>query len=126
MVLLKDTHLSASKKTIPKLIAAANHTTSFTKKIELEVQTLKDAIAAAQSKVDIIMLDNMSPAKVKSTIAKIKELQGSENLPLFEASGNITLKNVAEYAKSGVNIISTSQITFHPQEKIDISLEIVE
>jgi nicotinate-nucleotide pyrophosphorylase (carboxylating) len=126
MVLLKDTHLNASKMHITHLIAAANQATSFTKKIELEVQTPKDAITAAESKVDIIMLDNMSPAEIKSTITKIKELLDAKNLPIFEASGNITLKNVVEYAKTGVNIISTSQITFHPQEKIDISLEIVE
>ena len=125
MVLLKDTHLAASKQKIPKLIENAKKSISFSKKIELEVQTPNDAIEAAQSKVDIVMFDNMSPEKIKSTIIKIKELMGLENVPIFEASGNITLKNVAEYAKSGVNIISTSQITFHPSQKIDISLEII-
>ncbi len=125
MVLLKDTHLTASKLPIQELIATAKKYTSFSKKIEMEVQTPKDAIAAAKSKVDIIMFDNMSPSKIKSTIKKIKESIGTEITPIFEASGNITLKNVSEYAKSGVNIISTSQITFHPKEKIDISLEII-
>ena len=126
MVLLKDTHLTASKLPIQELIATAKKYTSFSKKIEMEVQTPKDAIAAAKSKVDIIMFDNMSPSKIKSTIKKIKESIGTEITPIFEASGNITLKNVSEYAKTGVNIISTSQITFHPKEKIDISLEIIQ
>ena len=74
MVLLKDTHLAASKKSIPDLIAEARSSTSFSKKIELEVQTPKDALAAAESKVDIVMFDNMSPVKIKSTIAKITKL----------------------------------------------------
>lgn len=125
MVLLKDTHLAAYKHNISEMIEEAKKTTSFSKKIEVEVETSEDALIAAQSKADIIMLDNMKPAKIKTTIASIKEALGEEKLPIFEASGNITLKNVAEYAKSGVNIISTSQITFHPQERIDISLEII-
>jgi len=125
MVLLKDTHLSASKQTIPDLIASAKLKTSFSKKIEIEVQTPKDALLAAQSEADIVMFDNMSPKTIKSTITKIKKSTSTPHIPIFEASGNITLDTVLEYANCGVNIISTSQITFHLQEKIDISLEII-
>lgn len=125
MVLLKDTHLYAFKQKIPELIKKAKNMTSFSKKIEIEVQNQKDAIIAAKAKADIIMFDNMSPEKIKSTISQINEIIGPDNRPIFEASGNITIKNVAAYAQCGVDIISTSQITFHPQEKIDISLEII-
>jgi nicotinate-nucleotide pyrophosphorylase (carboxylating) len=125
MVLLKDTHLAAFNHNIPELIATAKKTTSFSKKIEIEVQTSEDALIAAQSGADIVMFDNMRPKDIKSSIALIVKTLEKRNHPIFEASGNVTLKNVSEYATSGVDIISTSQITFHPKEKIDISLEIL-
>jgi nicotinate-nucleotide pyrophosphorylase (carboxylating) len=125
MVLLKDTHLAAFNHNIAELITTAKKTTSFSKKIEIEVQTNEDALIAAQSGADIIMFDNMIPVEIKSAIKIITKTLGKSKLPIFEASGNITLNNVSEYATSGVDIISTSQITFHPQQKIDISLEIL-
>ncbi len=124
MVLLKDTHLKVYNHNIQELVASAKEKTSFSKKIELEVQTPEDALIAARSEVDIIMFDNMKPSEIKTTIEGIKSALGKDKLPLFEASGNITLKNVEDYANSGVDIISTSQLTILPKEKIDISLEI--
>ncbi|MBN2154755.1 MAG: carboxylating nicotinate-nucleotide diphosphorylase [Candidatus Lokiarchaeota archaeon] len=126
MVLIKDTHIAASNRTIPDLVAFAKSQTSFSKKIEIEVQTAKIAILAARSGVDILMFDNMKPSIIKSTIQKIVTELGNQRIPIFEASGNITLENVSEYIESGVDVISTSQITFHPEKSIDISLEIMD
>jgi len=72
------------------------------------------------------MFDNMTPESIKSTIITIKKIGEEKNLslPIFEASGNITLNNFEEYVKSGVNIISTSEITMFPPKRLDVSLKI--
>jgi nicotinate-nucleotide pyrophosphorylase (carboxylating) len=126
MVLIKDTHLDACSHKIPELLKKAKLETSFSKKIEIEVENNEDAIAAASNGADIIMLDNMSPKMVKSVINNIKEyiLNNNKPMPLIEVSGNLTDKNIIEYAESGADILSTSQITMFPHLKVDISLKI--
>lgn len=44
---------------------------------------------------------------------------------MIEASGNITLENIEEIAKTGVDIISVGSIT-HSVKSLDISLDFVE
>jgi len=126
MVMLKDTHLDAAKMNIYQMLEFAREHTSFSKKIEIEVEKSEDAIIAFESKADIIMFDNMTPESIKSTIITIKKIGEEKNLslPIFEASGNISLNNFEEYVKSGVNIISTSEITMFPPKRLDVSLKI--
>lgn len=126
MVLIKDTHLDAIGHKIPDLLKKARLQTSFSKKIEIEVENNEDALAAVANDVDIIMLDNMNPELVKTVINNIKKYTTTDkkNMPLIEVSGNLTNENILDYVKSGVNILSTSQITMFPHLKVDISLKI--
>jgi nicotinate-nucleotide pyrophosphorylase (carboxylating) len=130
MVLLKDTHLDAimfQNNSLEDIVKKAKTKVSFSKKVEIEVENGIHALKAAKAGADIIMFDNMKPAEIKETIGKIKKLTAGDNQnmgPIFEASGNITLENVLEYAKTGVNIISSSEITLYPPIKVDLSLKI--
>jgi nicotinate-nucleotide pyrophosphorylase (carboxylating) len=126
MVLIKDTHLDVCNHKIDVLLQKAKNKTSFSKKIEIEVENNEDAIAAATNGADIIMLDNMNPEKVQLVIKNIKEYTSKNKkiMPLIEVSGNLTDQNIIDYAKSGVDILSTSQITMFPHLKVDISLKI--
>jgi nicotinate-nucleotide pyrophosphorylase (carboxylating) len=126
MVMLKDTHLDAAKMDISQMLKYARDQTSFSKKIEIEVEKPEDAILAFESNADIIMFDNMTPENIKSTIVEIKKIceERHLHLPVFEASGNITLENFEDYSKTGVNIISTSEITMFPPKRLDVSLKI--
>lgn len=129
MILLKDTHLDAimfQNSSLGEIIKKAKLKVSFSKKVEVEVENGNHALEAAKAGADIIMFDNMKPDKIKETIEKIKKFaENNKNmLPIFEASGNITLKNVLDYAKTGVNIISSSEITLYPPIKVDLSLKI--
>ena len=121
MVLIKDNH-KAVVGSISKAIELAKEKCSFTKKVEIEVETTEDAIIASSSGADIIMLDNMLPDDIKKTIATIEKENLRKNV-LIEASGGIDEDNILEYAKSGVDIISVGFIT-HSVSSLDISLAI--
>lgn len=122
MVLIKDNHLAMAGN-LETVIERAKQKVSFSKKIEVEVTKIADALKAAEAGADIIMLDNFSPIQIKKTIEALKKNGVSEKI-LTEASGKITEENLLEYAHTGVNVISLGELT-HSAKALDISLEIV-
>jgi nicotinate-nucleotide pyrophosphorylase (carboxylating) len=121
MILIKDNHLALSKN-IETAVKQTKQKASFSKKIEVEVKSVADALKAAKAGADIVMLDNFSPKKIKETIEALKKLGLSEKI-LTEASGGITEQNLEEYAQTQVNIISLGELT-HSTRALDISMEI--
>lgn len=102
--------------------------------IEIEVESLKDAIKAAEyfkllMKKDkkitpcIIMLDNFSPKLATKTMRLLKE-KGLYNKILVEASGDITPKNISEYRDAGVDVVSMGYLTHSPRA-LDLSQLII-
>ena len=116
-VLIKDNHLALIGR-VREAVLLAKKVTSFTKKIEVEVTSYEQAIEACRAGADAILLDNMKPDEI---IPIVKELKGKI---LIEASGGITPENVADYAKTQVDIISSGYIT-HSSRSLDLSLDIV-
>ncbi|WP_321112238.1 carboxylating nicotinate-nucleotide diphosphorylase [Halorussus salinisoli] len=112
MVMVKDNHVAEMG-----LEAAVRHfreRKSFATKIEVEVESPEEGIRAAKAGADIVLLDNMPPARVE---------EGVEMLPdgvLAEASGGIGLSDVPEYAATGVDVISMGSLT-HSAETVDLS-----
>ena len=117
-IMIKDNHL-AVEKSIEEILRKAKKTRG---KIEIEVETEKDAILCARMGADIIMLDNFSPEKIKKTVNKLTELK-LRNKVVLEASGRINSKNITKYAKTNVDMISVGSIT-NSVNGIDLSLEI--
>jgi nicotinate-nucleotide pyrophosphorylase (carboxylating) len=119
-ILIKDNHIAlvGDVKTALKMAKAY---ASFTKKIEIEVENIEDALAAAVTGVDIIMLDNMDPWEVRNVISALEKRNLRNNI-LIEVSGGINPDNIIEYAETGVDIISTGYIT-HSVKSLDMSLE---
>ena len=118
MIMIKDNHL-AVEKSIESILRKAKKTRG---KIEIEVETQRDAILCAQMGADIIMLDNFSPVQIKNTIKRLIEL-GLRKKVVLEASGRINSKNIASYGKTNVDMISVGSIT-NSVNGIDLSLEI--
>ena len=118
MIMIKDNHL-AVEKSIEDVLRKAKKTRG---KIEIEVETLNDAILCAEMGADIIMLDNFSPNQIKKTIKKLSELK-LRNKVTLEASGRINSKNITKYAETNVDMISVGSIT-NSVDGIDLSLEI--
>lgn len=127
MVLIKDNHLKLiSYCEIKKVIDSVKKRISKSVKIEVEVDTLDSFKKIYDCKADIIMLDNMSPDKMKKAVKWIKKqkaLAKSKKI-ILEASGGINLSNIKEIAKTGVDLISIGEIT-HSAPALDTSLEII-
>ena len=118
MIMIKDNHLAVGKS-IEDILEKAKKTAG---KIEIEVESQKDAILCAKLGADIIMLDNFSPDRIKKTIKKLTELR-LRNKVILEASGRINSKNIARYARTNVDMISVGNVT-NSVDGIDLSLEI--
>lgn len=76
-----------------------------TKPITVEVDNYDDALKIARAGVDVIQLDKFSPADIKKLSKEI--IKGNAVVKLA-AAGDIVLKNVQEYARSGADILVTS------------------
>ncbi|MEM3712505.1 MAG: carboxylating nicotinate-nucleotide diphosphorylase [Thermoproteota archaeon] len=122
MILIKENHLKYFGS-VREAVRKAKEVASFSSKIEVEVSNAEEAVEAAETGADIIMLDNCTPEKVKSAI-KMLEQKGLRNKVLVEVSGGIKLENLEDYVKTGADIISSGELT-HSAKIIDISLEVV-
>ncbi len=119
MVLIKDNHLVALQNEKPNAIAAAvaRARKKFPKlKVEVEADTLEQVAQAADAGADIILLDNMTPAQLRSAV---KIIRGRAQT---EASGGVNLKTVRAIAQTGVDFISVGAIT-HSARAVDIGLD---
>ena len=123
MVLIKDNHIATCKSPLDALLKAKENT-SFSKKIEIEVESLEDAVECVKNGADIVMLDNMNPDEVKEVIGQLENLNIRQN-SLIEVSGGITEKTILDYAKLGVDIISIGALT-HASRSLNFSLNIEE
>jgi len=117
-VLIKDNHIKAVGS-IKEAIRRARESIPHTMKIEVEVKTMDEFEEAIEAGADIIMLDHFGLDEMKKAVGV------ASGKALIEASGNITLENIEEIAKTGVDIISVGAIT-HSVKSLDISLDFVE
>jgi nicotinate-nucleotide pyrophosphorylase (carboxylating) len=113
MVLIKDNHI-ATAGGITQAVTQVWATDTMKRLIEVEVKNFEELREALSLKVDRILLDNMD---IKTLREAVRFTAG--RVPL-EASGNITLKNVAAVAATGVDMISIGALT-HSVRALDIS-----
>ena len=116
-ILIKDNHIAVAggiKQALEQAHAFAGPLTA----IELEVDTLAQLSEALECSPlpHVIMLDNMTPEQLNTSVA----LVGGRCL--LEASGNITAETILTVAQTGVDFISTSQIT-QSAPALDLSLD---
>ena len=115
-VLIKDNHIAACGG-IKTAVARIRQRISHLMKIEVEVTTLDEAREALAVGVDIIMLDNMTPSKIREAVALINKRA------VVEVSGGVTDITLQELAKTGVDIISVGALT-HSARSVDLSMRI--
>ena len=118
MVMIKDNHLLVSNS-MEDIIKNARKRHKY---VEVEVENQRDAILAANSGATIVMLDNFSPEQIEKTITALQKKKLRDKVKL-EASGGINSKNIAAYAKTGVDMISVGSIT-NSVKGLDLSLEV--
>jgi nicotinate-nucleotide pyrophosphorylase (carboxylating) len=121
MIMLKDNHIDFAGG-IEKAIDDTHHylkKNNLNLKIEIETRTIEEVKQVVKhGKVNRIMLDNFTPAKITEALAVI------DNQYETEASGGITLQNINEYAQTGVDFISIGALTHHIKS-LDLSLKFI-
>jgi len=132
MILIKDNHI-ASTGSIKKAVEFTQeylNTPDFrlqfdctAEDIEIEVEVsnieqLKEAVGAG---IKRLLLDNQSAEQLRDMVKLSREMNPDI---ILEASGNVSLDNVADIASSGVDYISIGAIT-HSAVSADFSLNLI-
>jgi nicotinate-nucleotide pyrophosphorylase (carboxylating) len=115
VVLVKDNHIAAAgglASALQKLRSRVGHLV----RIEVEVDTLDQLEDALNFPIDAVLLDNMDVETLRKAVALVN------GRVVTEASGGVTLENVGEIAKTGVDLISVGALT-HSARSLDSSLE---
>jgi len=126
-VLIKDNHLAVRApnhmgETIAGLVREARSRISQEIPIQVEVEQVDYLEEVLASRPDVVLLDNMTVPMIHEAVARRDRLFGDRG-PALEASGGITLDNVAVVAETGVDRISIGALT-HSAPILDISLEV--
>ena len=114
-VLIKDNHLAALEGDVSVAISRARDIAPG-KPIEVECDTVDQVRAALDAGAEIIMLDNMSLAKLRESVALV------DGRAVTEASGGVTLQTVRAIAETGVDWISVGALT-HSAKALDLGLD---
>jgi nicotinate-nucleotide pyrophosphorylase (carboxylating) len=93
--------------------------------IEVECDRLDQVDEAVAAGATLVMCDNMSPEQVAAAVAAVRaHPRGASGAVLVEASGGITLANIAGYAAAGADVISVGALT-HSAPALDIGLDLL-
>lgn len=114
-VMLKDNHIGAAGG-VAQAVKMAKAYAPFVRKIEVEVETLDQVREAVEAGADIIMLDNMSDADMRTAVQLIAGRAQTE------CSGNVTVENIARLKDIGVDFVSSGALT-HSAPILDLSMK---
>ncbi len=115
-ILIKDNHIAVAGSVTAAYKAAeafAGHLVA----IEIEVTTLAELEEALAAGARIVLLDNMDNALLRQAVAI------TAGRAKLEASGGVKLERVRSIAETGVDYISTSQITMSATP-LDLGLDV--
>ena len=111
--LIKENHIAACGG-IAQAVATAKKNHSD-KTVEVEVESMDELQQALNAGADIIMLDNFTPTMIEQAVV------ATRNKAKLEVSGNMTIEILREYAKAGVDFISSGALTKNVHA-IDLSM----
>ncbi|MCH8917675.1 MAG: carboxylating nicotinate-nucleotide diphosphorylase [Proteobacteria bacterium] len=117
-VLIKDNHIAAAGS-LTATVERAKRATPVLTVIEVECDTLEQVAEAAESGVDMILLDNMDADLMKQAVAIVAKRCR------IECSGGVRLDTVREKAESGVDFISSGRMT-QSAPAVDIGLDFLD
>jgi nicotinate-nucleotide pyrophosphorylase (carboxylating) len=121
-LMFKDNHLAVLG--IAEAVASAKATWPG-RLVHVEAGDLDQVRQALAAGADAVLLDNMTPEEAKAAVdlAEVWAAEHGGRRPLLECSGGITIETAAAYAATGVDLLSTSQIT-QSAPALDIGLDI--
>jgi len=118
-VLIKDNHILAAGG-VAEAVRRAKAGSHHLMRIEVEVESLEDALSALDVGVDALLLDNFSVPQLREAV---RVLRARKRDLVLEASGGVSLETVASVAATGVDLVSCGALT-HQARSVDLSLEL--
>ncbi|MGK2949564.1 MAG: carboxylating nicotinate-nucleotide diphosphorylase [Acidimicrobiales bacterium] len=121
-IMFKDNHLALLG--IAEAVAAAKAAWPG-RLVHVEATTLDELEQALEAGADAVLLDNMTPEEATAAVAAAHAWadQHGGRRPLLECSGRITVDTAAAYSATGVDLLSTSQIT-QSAPALDLGLDV--
>ena len=113
-VMIKDNHLAGMS--IAELVRLARDRWPA-RTVHVECDRREQVVEAVDAGADALLLDNMTPDEVRACVELV------DCRCLVEASGGIELDTVADYAATGVDLLSVGRIT-NSAPVLDIGLDI--
>lgn len=117
-VMLKDNHIAFAGG-ITKAVEMVKSRLGHMVKIEVETETREQVLEAVEAGADVIMFDNFRPEEIKDLVNLVPKSI------ITEASGGISLENIAGFRGCGVNVISVGSVT-NGAKPLDISFNSTE
>ena len=121
-VLIKDNHVALAGG-VGAAVRRVRGRIPHGLKIEVEVDSLEQLEEALDANADIILLDNFNLVEIERAVARVRIRPADAWRPLLEVSGGVTLQNIPDLARTGVDIVSVGAIT-HSARAVDLSLDI--
>ncbi|WP_112248317.1 carboxylating nicotinate-nucleotide diphosphorylase [Kribbella monticola] len=85
--------------------------------IEVEVDTIEDALIAVEAGAELILLDNMAVPQLREAVQKV------DGRARLEASGGLTLDDARAVAETGVDYLAVGALT-HSAPVLDIAMDL--
>jgi len=119
--LIKDNHHDLARRPVAELVAELRRRHGQGFRVTVEARTAAEALAAAASGADVVMLDNLGPDEVSALAPRLRAAAPG---PLeLEASGGVAPADVARFAAAGVDRVSVGALT-HSAPALDLSLKL--
>lgn len=120
-VMIKDNHwqaLRAAGRTLADGLEAARALGAA--ELQVEVESLDQVAEACAAGATRLLIDNQSPDTVRDWTERARALRPGVQV---EATGGITLDTIGDYARAGVDFVSTGMLT-HSVRSADLGLEV--
>jgi nicotinate-nucleotide pyrophosphorylase (carboxylating) len=115
MVLIKDNHVDTAGS-VSEAVRRVRARWGDRFPIEVECRNTAEVEEALAAGVKMILLDNMTPARMSDEVSRI------HGRATVEASGNMSRETIPEASASGVDFISVGSLT-HSVRSFDFSLK---
>jgi nicotinate-nucleotide pyrophosphorylase (carboxylating) len=123
VAMVKDNHVVAAGGVAPAVRAVRERFPDVT--IQVEADTLEQAVEAVEIGARFLLLDNMPTPVLAATVAAVRAREAEVGRVELEATGNLTLDRAAEVAATGVDYLSVGALT-HSSPILDLALDLVE
>jgi nicotinate-nucleotide pyrophosphorylase (carboxylating) len=121
VAMIKDNHIVAAGSVAAAIEAVRRRFPEVA--IQVEADTLDQAMEAVDAGAGFLLLDNMTTPVLAEVVAAVRAReQGAGHIEL-EATGSLTLDRAAEVAATGVDYLSVGELT-HSSPILDVALDL--